>query len=391
MSYALFDTATKAITFNYQTFLNEGMSITSNLMIGTTSTLPIDSISVYNTQLARKASILLYEENQKTKDIGIYMVASNVRSFDIGLYGASNNSNAFIHARNTDLTIATNNLERMRVRWNGNIGIGTSIPLQPVHISVQTVFTGNLGVGTTLPQAKLDILGTTLLSGNLGIGTTIPRSMVDIQGNTAVYGNIGIGTNDPSFPLDLQGSMIVSGNIGIGTTIPNYPIHVTGDVYTSGSVLMNTLHRSLLSYNTTVTVGGGVCGTGVWVNRPVNTITYNDIPNLGITTASSYFTLPKGTYKCAVRASAYNCGYNRLRLVRGGITEIAYGMSHYAASNIEVEAYLDTIFTQSTSSENYNVQHWTEFSSIDGLGKPRGTGLISADNIYLMVDLQKLN
>jgi len=123
----------------------------------------------------------------------------------------------------------------------------------------------------------------------------------------------------------------------------------------------------------------------------MRTIFYNDIANVGISTASSYFTLPKGTYKCSVRASAYDCGYNRIRLVRGGITDIAYGMSHYAASNVEVEAYLDTIFTQATSSENYSVQHWTEFTSTDGLGKPRGTGLISADNNYLMIDVQKLN
>lgn len=391
MSYALFDTANKSITFNYQTILSEGFSLNSNLVIGTTTGSQNDSISIYNTQDARKASILLYEDNQKTKDIGIFMVASNLRHFEIGLYGASNNSNAFIQTRtNTDIAIATNNIERMRFKSNGNIGIGTTNPIYPLQISVNSIFTGNLGIGTINPRSQLDVQGTTLFSGNIGIGTTFPRSIIDIQGDSLFFGNIGVGTYIIRSALDVNGSMTVFGNIGVGTNSPNYPLHVSGNIYTSGSLLTNVLNKALLSYTTAVTVGGGTSPTGTWVNRAINTVTYNDITSVGITTASSYFTLPKGTYKCSARASAYNCGYNRIRLVRG-ITEIAYGMSHYAASNIEIDAYLNSIFTQSTSSENYYIQHWTEFSSTDGLGKPRGTGLISNDNIFLMIDISKLN
>lgn len=100
----------------------------------------------------------------------------------------------------------------------GNIGIGTSSPIQPFHIHTNSYIHGSIGIGTTLPRQKLDMEeGDFILVGNIGIGTTQVSVGLYNQKDTVLLGNVGIGTTSPQKAMDILGDMILLGNLGIGT------------------------------------------------------------------------------------------------------------------------------------------------------------------------------
>jgi hypothetical protein len=81
--------------------------------------------------------------------------------------GAANNKYVSIF---TGGTTAAN--ERLRVTGTGNIGIGTTNPLQQLQVGFGTNVvvvdsTGELGIGTTNPTSKLHVIGDVLATGNV--------------------------------------------------------------------------------------------------------------------------------------------------------------------------------------------------------------------------------
>jgi hypothetical protein len=108
------------------------------------------------------------------------------------------------------ITMVTNASERMRVNYNGNIGIGT-----------------------TSPVYKLDVRS----SGNLFYGQT------DLNNNTSVFRLKGNGGASSLFEV------LADGNVGIGTTNPNTKLHVNGDIRQQGS-----------SYSVNITGGTSISG-----------------------------------------------------------------------------------------------------------------------------------
>jgi len=77
---------------------------------------------------------------------------------------------------------------------NGNVGIGTTNPLQSLHVQNQSYFVGNVGLGTTVPLKLLDIRDDAIISGRIGIGTTNPLQSLHVQNQSYFVGNVGIGT-----------------------------------------------------------------------------------------------------------------------------------------------------------------------------------------------------
>jgi len=184
--------------------------------------------------------------------------------------------------------IVTAGAERLRVIANGNVGIGTTQPLQALHVQgavqAHTQFLGQASDTVSTPSFSwatdtntglylpaVDQIGIVtagaerarvIANGNVGIGTTQPLQALHVQGavqaHTQFLGQANDSVSAPSFswatdtntglylPVTDQigivtagverARVIANGNVGIGTNIPNGKLHVFGDILASKSI-----------------------------------------------------------------------------------------------------------------------------------------------------------
>ena len=172
----------------------------------------------------------------------------------------------YAHVSTNSMMFGTNGAERMRIDSSGNVGIGTSSPSAPLHVSGNGRFDnsattpvrlhinnsgsndyaslyadtasayknlvinpngGNVGIGTSSPSEKL-----TIQSGNLNfMGGTNDAQYIkfgdtgdDDIGNIFYYH----GNNNMVFTANASEAMRIdsSGNVGIGTSSPIAPLSV---------------------------------------------------------------------------------------------------------------------------------------------------------------------
>jgi len=73
-------------------------------------------------------------------------------------------------------------------------------------------------------------------AGRVGIGTTDPLNKLHVQGDVYVTSKIGIGTTNPLDILHVEGDATFLGSVGIGTTVPGGQLHVEGDARITGNI-----------------------------------------------------------------------------------------------------------------------------------------------------------
>ena len=140
-------------------------------------------------------------------------------------------------------------------------------------ISSHTLMAQNVGIGTTTPVQKLHVEGATYLNGNVGIGNSTPQFPLHFSqalgdkislwsNNTNSYG-FGIQSSQLQIHTDISAADIVfgygsstsftermrikgNGNVGIGTNIPSATLDVAGTIQAT----------SVITNNVTIVSGG---------------------------------------------------------------------------------------------------------------------------------------
>lgn len=120
---------------------------------------------------------------------------------------------------NQDLAIFTNNTEKIRVASAGNVGIGTTSPMQLLDVA------GNIRIGNHTTSSSRFVGTTTndLFSSTLGSGMEIEP--VVAGGNYSQ--KIHFLTHHYGVSNERRVTIDYDGNVGIGTTSPSAKLHIT--------------------------------------------------------------------------------------------------------------------------------------------------------------------
>jgi len=234
----------------------------------------------------------------------------------------------------TQMSFYASSSEKMRIHSNGNVGIGTTNPLSPLHVAsiasgpiarfINTSGTGGNGVAIQGGNGSGIILSLSDYSnierlrvngdGNVGIGTTAPGYNLHIADTDATINLAktdgdqylrlvgGSGTNSDVIAqrtLTLQalsGNVLLqpTGNVGIGTTSPSQKLEVNGNVLINGAAPYISIKTTQTGtpdwkiYNSYNTVGDFAIVGGSSVNNKFN-IQPNG--NVGIGTTSPAYKL----------------------------------------------------------------------------------------------------
>ncbi|GIV44474.1 MAG: hypothetical protein KatS3mg035_1597 [Bacteroidia bacterium] len=118
---------------------------------------------------------------------------------------------------NADMQFFTNNIHRMTIDRNGNIGIGTSIPQASLHLKK----------GSNSILFERQGYATFVIQQSAGSGLSITRQ----------------GSSTPDFYIDANGNIYAAknGNMGIGTNCPTEKLVVNGKIKAKAEVFVNEI------------------------------------------------------------------------------------------------------------------------------------------------------
>jgi hypothetical protein len=193
----------------------------SNVGIGTVS--PIYKLDIVGTDDITP-EIRIGNSSSKTAFIGF----SSTYGFDVdagGVGGNYLNLKGGANGSTGGITFSTFGLERMRIDYTGNVGIGTSSPSQKLEVSGGNAQFNGGGIDGNLGEAIL--FGNTTYSTSFknrirsSISASTNGNLLSLEAGTAtvgVYnnnqlvlrgdGNVGIGTASPTYKLDVQGTNV---------------------------------------------------------------------------------------------------------------------------------------------------------------------------------------
>jgi hypothetical protein len=207
------------------------------------------ALAISNTTAGGYDPVLLYRQADSG---GTIKLAGGIGLVGTGPWTAGNNgsqtSDMYFLVRNDSGGIT----ERMRIKSNGNVGVGTTAP--------------NF---TAANRTTLDINGVTSAGLGLSAGGTL-YGYAYANSGVAIFGSYG------NYNLELQTNATTKltitggGSVGIGTTAPSQSLHVVGNVYvdddntTGGGIILGTGDRPLITRGWDPFTSGTKNGIGRW-------------------------------------------------------------------------------------------------------------------------------
>jgi len=162
--------------------------------------------------------------------------------------------------------------ERMRINYNGNVGIGTASPGAKLEVNGNLKLSSGSGASITFPDGTVQ--STAFISGSSGI--------------TQTNGNVGIGTTNPATTLDVNGYATfgsATSRLSMGSDSLAFNRYTaTGQIYNSGELAYQFQHTG------STTQGSDFLGLQIYGGAGNNITPYawvvNGYGNVGIGTPS---------------------------------------------------------------------------------------------------------
>ncbi|MBK8111180.1 MAG: hypothetical protein IPK46_13015 [Saprospiraceae bacterium] len=198
--------------------------------------------------------------------------AQNNGGLDNALKFGGDNSGSLIRSNRIGATnqlgldLVTNFNSRLSLTNAGNIGLGTTSPVNRLDVEGGVVIGINYSGTNTAPTNGL------LVEGNLGLGTTSPMNKLDVEGGVVIGATYSGSNTAPA------NGLLVQGNVGVGTTNPLARLNVKGNGY-GWMHSDNTDTVQLTSYLTT-----NATWLGSKTNHPLHFFTNDGTPQMTVAT-----------------------------------------------------------------------------------------------------------
>jgi hypothetical protein len=259
-----------------------------NLGIGTTN--PTQKLQVYDGSLNVFKST--DEVNiQLQSGVGTAVVAFRAintnKNYRFGIQ--SSDQFVFRDATTSDNRLGITSTGEVIIGYNATPLVATGTTSQTLQVTGGAYVSGNTGIGTTNPLQKLHVLGNLLVAAGASTGQHITQKAYELNSGTlswegsagqlfSITNNLTSGSifsvNDvsgiPSIDVDANGTIELapfSGSVAIGTTTltgtSSQPLQVSGGAYVSGSVGIGTTNpgATLNVVPTATSIAGLFSGT----------------------------------------------------------------------------------------------------------------------------------
>ena len=250
----------------------EKMRILSDGKVGIGTSNPSEKLTVYGVNNSAPAILSLESSREDIVNADVAMIKFKNSGNEIARIGTIRPAGSYTGLINfwVKRTNETPLFEAMRIAESGNVGIGTTAPISPLHVSGGSPMTHGWNKTLTLQASYPTIIFNSNSQKWGGIGYDYSSSM-----------NFWVGGSSDDLTSTATAAMSIAqnGNVGIGTSTPNARLEIVSPNGTSGLRLSGL--TGLITRPLSVNASGDVIVGDAVANPSANawTVSGNNISN----------------------------------------------------------------------------------------------------------------